>query len=516
MPKPSSENGWICKILLMPFTHLPYLRDQRLKISVSTTVVFDGRISETTEIEFAVPREAAVETDFIPLLFNCPNNVSPFILGSGPDTRFLAFAIFSLELTALTPTVYRKVEEVTLSQQTIKFGGIEELSYIETTDISKFGLAKEHERLRVFAALSGPNQNRLFRESTFSSEFVAEHYRYRQPPDVNVYALKEHVLWGNGLLTKSGKFFLQSDCLPTYLNGYVTSDAHTFPEYWVGPIDRGDVTTIDVAGPVGVVIHPNIVYGHFLLEILPKLYLLGLLREFGATFKVALSDRTPSWVHEFVSLYVEERDVIHYDMTNSSVRASAFLVPSMMHTDHNLHPAFNLMVTDVLRCASIPALPARKPGRDRKQNRIYLSRRKVSDAWHNLLNEEEVEQTMQALGFTVIHPQTLPIREQLAIYAEADVIAGQYSSALHNAMFSPIGAVVISLNCINWYQSVIARLRGHKLAFVKPSDGVFRTWRSRGSGTSDFSIDPATLREIVLSVVGESDGLVRTAVKHYS
>ncbi len=503
LPTLPSDAGWHCKIMLMPFTHLPSLFDQRLVISISDHVVFDHRLSEATEIEFDIPGNSAVG-ETIAFLFKCPDATSPAMLGLGLDSRHLGFAVLNLALASTGLVCNLAVPQEEAAQSATRYGGIEDVTFIETTDITQFGRAKGHERLRIFASLHGPNQNRLFRESTFTPEFVAEHYRYEQPPEICVYALKDHVLWGNGILTSAGKFFLKDDCFPGYLNGYVAEDLHQFPEYWVGPIDRPDVTTIDVAGPIGIVVHPNIVYGHFLLELLPKLYLLNLIRDFGARFKVALSDRTPVWLHDFIALYFNDRDIIRYDMTNSSVRAPAFLVPSMMHTDHNFHPAFNLMVTDVLARAGVgSSADNHSKNRERPQTRIYLSRRRLADGWHHMLNEEDVERTMESLGFIIVHPQDLAIRDQLALYSRADVIAGQYSSALHNAMFAPIGATVISLNCINWYQSVIGRLRRHRMVFITPADGIFRTWRTRGSGDSSFRIDTTVLRETVVSVINE-------------
>jgi O-antigen biosynthesis protein WbqL len=286
--------------------------------------------------------------------------------------------------------------------------------------------------------------------------------------------------------------------MPRYFEGYVKADSQSFPEYWAGPLGRNGVRTLEAYNACGVALHPNMVYGHFLLEVLPKLYLLGLLRDFGMTITVAVSQQTPRWVLDFVELYFTDHEIVRYDMTTQNVCAATFIVPSMMHTDHNFHPAFNLVIADLFRRAGI-ASPAGAPAPHPR--RIYLSRRLHRPGWHRLENEDEVEASMVELGFEIVHPQTLPLRRQLALYASAGVIAGQYGSALHNAMFGPPGAIVIGLNWINWYQSMIGRVRRQRLAFVRPADGFFRTWRTRATGNSGFRIDPAELHHIVSEVL---------------
>ncbi len=62
--------------------------------------------------------------------------------------------------------------------------------------------------------------------------------------------------------------------------------------------------------------------------------------------------------------------------------------------------------------------------------RLWLSRSQLdSDARD--LNAEATEARLEAAGWTVIHPQTLSIRDQLAHLSRAEVIAGEEGSAFH-------------------------------------------------------------------------------------
>lgn len=79
--------------------------------------------------------------------------------------------------------------------------------------------------------------------------------------------------------------------------------------------------------------------------------------------------------------------------------------------------------------------------------RIYLSRRKLSfkQLTRVIANEVLVEQLFRQAGFTVIYPEELPFEDQVALYANARVVAGPSGSALHNSLFMRPGARVFEL-----------------------------------------------------------------------
>lgn len=79
--------------------------------------------------------------------------------------------------------------------------------------------------------------------------------------------------------------------------------------------------------------------------------------------------------------------------------------------------------------------------------RVYLSRRKVSlkQLTRVIANEVLVENLFREAGFQILYPETLSFEEQLAVYANADVVAGPSGSALHNSLFMKPGAILIEL-----------------------------------------------------------------------
>ncbi len=81
------------------------------------------------------------------------------------------------------------------------------------------------------------------------------------------------------------------------------------------------------------------------------------------------------------------------------------------------------------------------PGRPRR--RLYLTRRAAR--WRRVLNESDLAALLARQGFEVIDPGTLTIRQQLALAADAEVIAGPFGAGMNLLLFAPADAHVIEL-----------------------------------------------------------------------
>ena len=87
-------------------------------------------------------------------------------------------------------------------------------------------------------------------------------------------------------------------------------------------------------------------------------------------------------------------------------------------------------------------------------------------------NQGEVEDYFRDRGFTVVHPELLPVGEQVSIFRNADVIAGFAGSGMFNLMFrtEPVPVILIrsaAYTAVNEY--MISSVRGNTLSVV---DGV--------------------------------------------
>ena len=93
--------------------------------------------------------------------------------------------------------------------------------------------------------------------------------------------------------------------------------------------------------------------------------------------------------------------------------------------------------------------------------RIYLSRSLLKGKKRRADNEPEIEQLAKAAGFQIVHPQTLPFEEQVAVIRGADVVAGCDGSAMHLTIFArPKTRIICFDSRVGLTQRLIEQLRG--------------------------------------------------------
>ena len=351
--------------------------------------------------------------------------------------------------------------------------------------LAELGRKPHPHRLRLAPPIAGPAPLPLFDEGKLPEEIVHEHHAVHSTA-INVYGLPDHELGGGGFLQSQGRLFLGNDVLPGYYANFLMAGSGLAPE-WAGALYDPAATVLEVDAPVALAFHPNLTYGHFLLEMLPRLHLLSRLRRAGRPFLTAAHDRLPGWARAVLALYFAPEEIVEYKFGRQRVRSPCFIVPSMMHAEHRFHPDFNLAI-DELRDFLLPKMPP-SPHR-----RVWLSRRGHAGL-HGMVNEDAVEATVAGLGFTVIDPLALSFPEQLALMEGAEVIAGAYGSAMHTAMFARRGTRIFCVNRANWYQSAIAVLRSQPLAYLPAGDGEFRDWRVQGTEAARYVVDCERLSE---------------------
>jgi capsular polysaccharide biosynthesis protein len=102
--------------------------------------------------------------------------------------------------------------------------------------------------------------------------------------------------------------------------------------------------------------------------------------------------------------------------------------------------------------------------------RIFLSRRGFTQ--RQLLNEDEIIQTLAREGFQVVQPEHLSFAEQVQLYQTAEFIVGSASSALINCMFCNSQAKIVALvheNTSFYFSGFtsIVESSGAKLLFIR-------------------------------------------------
>ena len=103
--------------------------------------------------------------------------------------------------------------------------------------------------------------------------------------------------------------------------------------------------------------------------------------------------------------------------------------------------------------------------------RIYISRN--NSRYRRVFNEEEVLLKLSEIGFVCIQPDSMNLKEQIAIFSHAKVIIGAHGSGLTNIIFSPRGTKVIELvspNYIRHYYCGISQKIGLEHYYLKGED----------------------------------------------
>ena len=211
-------------------------------------------------------------------------------------------------------------------------------------------------------------------------------------------------------------------------------------------------------------------FGHFLIEILPRLLLLKKIYGARLSHPLLVPSVTPKYIVETLDLLFSEYSLIEVQ-ESSIVNVSRLLVPSLLSIDHIFHPFADYLFSDFVHDISS------KSGSCDFGKKIFISREnfKRDRDFRILKNENEIIEYLMNDGFLIIRPEVMSVREQVEIFSTASVIVGEAGSGLHNSIFSPCCARVVSLNYINGVQNFIARLRGHVMDYINPSDGVLRT-----------------------------------------
>lgn len=205
------------------------------------------------------------------------------------------------------------------------------------------------------------------------------------------------------------------------------------------------------------------IYGHWLTEGLPKLLLLKrLLPDIRSDMQI-LAPSEPailSFVTRWRDAVAPEIPLVTYDVEREHVRCEFLLLPDWLGGKfHQYHPILNdLLETVIASCGGA------------SHERVYISREK-EPLYREFANKDQIESIAKSFGYRIFIPEHHSVAEQISTFASAREIAGPFGSSLHNTLFSPKGARVVSLNWINAIQSRIAQVRGHDIGYILPEGG---------------------------------------------
>lgn len=202
-------------------------------------------------------------------------------------------------------------------------------------------------------------------------------------------------------------------------------------------------------------------YGHFLIDCLPAL---ATAMQAGATERFpAIAPPLLPWHRELLSLLLGQAPqprVIEAPLVRIK---DAVFATAMDHFLHAPNAPLDRVRERILTAAAVdPSGGAKK---------IYVSR--LGSLKRFLVNEAELEAELVARGFTIVKPETLSVREQVALFHQAEVIVAPAGAALANVLFCRPGAKVVELQPSNftgvWVRNIALMVGVDWRAFFAPS-----------------------------------------------
>lgn len=206
------------------------------------------------------------------------------------------------------------------------------------------------------------------------------------------------------------------------------------------------------------------IYGHWLVDFLPKLHLIELAGLDLHRVRVLLPSNMGEFGEAFLRLLgLSDEQFVRYDPDRETIHAEELVVPTTLRWGGRCSPLF----ADAVACLNerldrFGRLPTPS------LRRAFLSR---VPGGRPLVNQDRIETLAAAAGLTVVHPERMPLVEQIALFRGVRRVVGQYGSALHATIFSRPGVVVGGLHgplpaTFDALQSGIAERLGQPTGYV--------------------------------------------------
>ena len=232
-------------------------------------------------------------------------------------------------------------------------------------------------------------------------------------------------------------------------------------------------------------------YYHWLLDKLPTVRGLRRYEEVtGREPTVVVDSNLPGWIQETLSL-VGVDNVVPLDMP--VVKADRLVVSSCRESVPRNQLVYEPSREDITWLNR--EMKSRAPSTSTEQpDRIYISRKNVSNRGRNVTNQEELESVLEEFNVETCSPETLSVAEQIRLFENADLLMGPHGAGLTNMIFSEDTCVIELLNKEYPTFQHLSQLCGHEYQYLRCGVG--------GGHRSSIEVDTADLRDTLASFDG--------------
>lgn len=295
---------------------------------------------------------------------------------------------------------------------------------------------------------------------------------------VGVYTLADAGIAGDGFPIRAGQF--------------LTAPYYCLAESYIAAM-LGNVKPATVRHESGRAICLSgpgyLIYGHWLVDILPKLYALDLLGIDLSTETLVMPANTPGFGLDWLKLLrIQPRRVLTYHPSEEILTFDQLVLPLPFRANSRASPLFPAAVASLLaRTGLDPAAESSVPN-----GRVYVSRQNSGRFGRQLENAEEVEREVRDCGYSIVYPELLSLPQQIALFRHARFLVGEYGSALHASMFAGPDCVVCALRGTStspgFLQSGLCQVAGQRFGYV------FGSTVEHADGTQSFRVERTAVR----------------------
>lgn len=180
------------------------------------------------------------------------------------------------------------------------------------------------------------------------------------------------------------------------------------------------------------------VYGHWLIDFLPKLYLLNQAQIDWVKYKFLLPIDVPEYAKNLLKYFgIFEEKIIYYN-PSKGVKCSSLILPTLLRTNSRVSSIFKNSIDYIKNYLNTES-------KCDTYEKIYFSRLGLVKNDRQIINQLEVEKVMIDNGFKIMQPQNIPYADQIRIYKNVKVFSGEYGSALHNSIYASATAKVLCI-----------------------------------------------------------------------
>jgi len=296
---------------------------------------------------------------------------------------------------------------------------------------------------------------------TFGAELSAAYFRNTHLWGMGIYRLHGFDVLGGHGLCKDGDLFCchEANIHPKHIEDLVAK---------IGPPNVPRRRRF-LTGQVAMITGPgHTIYGHWLSDFLPKVYLLQASGHDIRSLRYLLPADTPAFGLAWMNLIgIPPENIIAIDPTGEMIWVEELLVPTTFHNGVRASILLSDAAGFLLSCI---ADRAGEPIGALARRRVFVSRARASQS-RSLQNRERIEEMAAAAGLEMVYPEGMPLLDQVRLFGEASMIFGEYGSALHGSLFSPAGTVIGALRGSLGHPGFIQSGFGHALR--QPTGYVF-------------------------------------------